>query len=130
MSSPSSSCPLCDVDPSKVVLENKYCLFTQDSKYQGVLRHSGLIVPRSHRETVFDLTPEEVSDTFALLAQVRAHLDLVCRPDGFTLGWSCYPVGGQTIMHAHLHVLPRFADEPFAGRGLRWWLKQPENQRP
>jgi histidine triad (HIT) family protein len=28
---------------------------------------------------------------------------------------------------AHLHVVPRFATEAYAGRGLRWWLKQKEN---
>jgi hypothetical protein len=31
---------------------------------------------------------------------------------------------GQEVMHAHLHVIPRFADEPYAGRGIRFLLKQ------
>jgi histidine triad (HIT) family protein len=52
------------------------------------------------------------------------------RPDGFNVGWNCGPVGGQVIPHAHLHVIPRFADEPYAGKGIRHWLKQESNRRP
>jgi hypothetical protein len=33
------------------------------------------------------------------------------------------------VFHAHLHVIPRFADEPLAGRGIRYALKQPTNRR-
>jgi diadenosine tetraphosphate (Ap4A) HIT family hydrolase len=31
--------------------------------------------------------------------------------------------------YAHLHVIPRYADEPLAGKGIRYWLKQPANKR-
>ncbi|MEM1022494.1 MAG: HIT domain-containing protein [Myxococcota bacterium] len=123
-------CPFCNVDSSTVTLWNEHCLFIQDPAHQQVLKHSGIIIPKAHRETVFDLSPEEIANTFELLAEARAYLDRACQPDGFTIGWSCFPVGGQTIMHAHLHVIPRFADEPYAGRGLRWWLKQSSNLRP
>jgi len=37
-------------------------------------------------------------------------------------------VGGQIAMHAHMHVIPRFRQEPYAGRGIRYWLKQPANR--
>jgi histidine triad (HIT) family protein len=49
-------------------------------------------------------------------------------PDGYNVGWNCGAVGGQIAMHAHLHVIPRFRQEPYAGRGIRYWLKQPENR--
>jgi diadenosine tetraphosphate (Ap4A) HIT family hydrolase len=47
-------------------------------------------------------------------------------PDGYTLVWNCSP----EIGHAHLHVLPRFDDEPLAERGGRSAIKAPENVRP
>jgi diadenosine tetraphosphate (Ap4A) HIT family hydrolase len=53
-------CPFCfpEADHEQtVVLRNKHCLFLQ--KPQPVLVGSGLIVPIAHRETVFDLTPQE-----------------------------------------------------------------------
>jgi diadenosine tetraphosphate (Ap4A) HIT family hydrolase len=89
-----------------------------------------MIVPRAHRETVFDLTPEEWAESYELLQRARAMLDRQCQPDGYNVGWNSGAVGGQEVFHAHLHVIPRFADEPLAGRGIRYAIKQPENRRP
>ena len=85
---------------------------------------AGFIIPVRHAETVFDLTPEEAAATQTLLQYVKAWMDATYRPDAYTVGWNCGAVGGQEIMHAHLHVIPRFADEPYAGRGIRYLLKQ------
>jgi hypothetical protein len=51
------------------------------------------------------------------------------QPDGWNIGWNVEEVGGQDVMHAHCHLVPRYGDEAYAGRGMRWWLKQPENAR-
>jgi len=37
-------------------------------------------------------------------------------------------VGGQIAMHARMHVIPRFRQEPYAGRGMRYWLKRSANR--
>jgi len=89
---------------------------------------SGVIIPVRHAETVFDLTPEEIDATFALLKHVKAMTDEQYHPDGYNVGWNCLAVGGQIAMHAHMHVIPRFRQEPYAGRGIRYWLKQPANR--
>jgi len=89
-----------------------------------------MIIPRAHRETLFDLTREEWEATYDLLHAAKNLIDDVFKPDGYNVGWNCGSVGGQTVFHAHLHIIPRFADEPRAGRGIRWWLKQAENKRP
>jgi diadenosine tetraphosphate (Ap4A) HIT family hydrolase len=130
----SNDCSFCDFEGfrrfgSPVYIENELCLFA-NSDEGDVLRGSGIIVPKAHRRTVFDLTPVEVSATFELLNQAKDQLDERYRPDGYTLGWNCEAAGGQEVFHAHLHVVPRFADEPYAGRGIRWWLKRDENRRP
>lgn len=121
-------CPFCHPNAKDIILESQHCLFTQ--MHQPVLVGSGLIVPRAHRETVFDLTREEWDDTFALLSRVKLLLDETCGPSGYNVGWNCGAVAGQEVFHAHLHVIPRYEDEPFAGRGIRWWLKQESNRRP
>ena len=56
-------------------------------------------------------------------------VDKKYHPDAYNVGWNCGEVGGQHIMHAHLHVIPRFNDEPYAGKGIRHWLKGTENKR-
>ena len=96
---------------------------------QPVLTGSGLIIPKAHRETVFDLTEVEWTATYALLQQVRDLLHELYAPHGYNVGWNAGSVGGQEVFHAHLHVIPRFADEPYAGRGIRYWLKQEANLR-
>ena len=112
----------------EAVLANDHCLFLQQE--QPVLKGSGLIVPRAHRPTLFDLDAAEWAATRELLHEARALLDATLRPDGYNVGWNAGRTAGQEIFHAHLHVIPRFADEPLAGKGIRYWLKQPENARP
>jgi len=125
-------CSLCHVEESpvhKIILGNDAVVFLQnDEKEQGALRGSGVIIPVRHAETVFDLTPEEIEATFALLRQVKAWMDEQYHPDGYHVGWNCGTAGGQIAMHDHMHVIPRFRQEPYAGRGIRYWLKQPANR--
>ncbi|WP_027963684.1 HIT family protein [Halalkalibacillus halophilus] len=123
-------CVLCDIElrnDQRVVLENKFCRFVQIP--QGVLEGSGLIVPVHHGATPFELTKEEWIATYDLLQEVKKHLDQKHQPDGYNIGWNSGSVAGQHIGHAHLHVIPRFQDEPYAGRGIRYWFKQKENKR-
>ncbi|CAG7617240.1 HIT family protein [Paenibacillus allorhizosphaerae] len=121
-------CPFCWPQvSSETIIESKYCVFIRND--DEVLKGSGMIVPKEHRETVFDLTEEETVDTFRLLKQVKLRMDQLYRPDGYNVGWNCYEVGGQTVFHAHLHIIPRFGDEPLAGKGIRHHLKQKENKR-
>lgn len=111
-----------------VVMENTLCFYLE---FEGkVLPGSGMIIPKAHRPTVFDLTPDEWAATYELLHSVKAHLDATFNPDGYSVGWNVEPVGGQHIPQAHLHVVSRFADESYAGRGIRYWLKQEDNLRP
>jgi len=124
------TCPFCRLEHGKeqrVVLEDEHCRFVQMP--HEVLIGSGMIIPREHRETVFDLTEEEWAATFSLLKEAKELLDAEHRPQGYTIGWNSGAVAGQEVFHAHLHVIPRYADEPFAGRGIRYWLKQTANKR-
>ncbi len=123
------SCPFCppEVNDNAILLENELSLFI-DLKHP-ILEGSGIIVPRAHRQSTFDLTIEEITSTFLLLTEVKALLDTEYKPQGYNLGWNCGAVAGQTVFHAHLHVIPRYASEPYASKGIRYWLKQESNRR-
>ncbi len=123
-------CPFCHLEQGeeqRVVLENEHCQFLQVP--QEVLIGSGIIIPKEHRETVFDLSQAEWTATFSLLQQVKALLDAEYAPQGYNVGWNNGSVAGQEVFHVHLHVIPRYADEPLAGKGIRYWIKQPANKR-
>lgn len=127
-----ADCPFCfpERDPKQqIVLENDHCYFLQKEEEQIVLEGCGLIVPKLHRKNAFELTIEEWNATYSLLKSAKKILDEQYSPDGYTLGWNVGEASNQHILHAHLHVIPRFNDEPFAGKGIRYWIKQPENKR-
>jgi histidine triad (HIT) family protein len=129
------SCVFCNVEfepKQKIILSNNHCMFLQLDEAQvkgSTLEGSGLIVPKRHRETVFDLTAEEWAATFNLLQEVKSYLDREFKPQGYNVGWNCGTVGGQHIFHSHLHVIPRYEDEPLAGKDIRYMFKSMENQR-
>jgi histidine triad (HIT) family protein len=89
-----------------------------------------MVLPIAHRVAPWDLTVDEWQATHRLLRRLSEQLAASLRPDGWNVGWNVLPVGGQSVPHAHCHLIPRYADEPYAGRGLRWWFKRPENRRP
>ncbi len=124
------NCPFCHIElmeEQEIILRNEKCMFLQVP--QEVLIGSGLIVPIEHRENVFELTEDEWNATFSLLQEVKIFLDEKYSPNGYNLGWNSPPVAGQHIMHTHLHIIPRFNDEPYAGKGIRHWLKDSNNKR-
>jgi histidine triad (HIT) family protein len=123
-------CPFCPISEpeQKVIFENDLVRFVQDERYQGALKHSGVIIPVRHRETVFDLSEAEITATFRLLSVVKKWMDDRFAPDGYNIGWNCGEAGGQLDFHAHMHVIPRFRQEPLAGKGIRALLKSDANR--
>lgn len=127
-----TDCVFCkiDLDPEQeIIFETETCLYIQKKSAQVVLEGSGLIVPKEHKETVFDLSEQEWIETGELLLKAKRLLNDTYSPEGYTVGWNTGEVGGQSIPHAHLYVIPRFSDEPYAGKGIRYWIKQQENKR-
>jgi histidine triad (HIT) family protein len=133
----SDDCVFCDRERlrelAEVYVENDWCVYasTRDPRDPpDVLPGCGVIVPRAHTSTPFAFTPEEWAATHELLLAAKAAWDDRLSPDGYTLIWNCGPSGGQELQHAHLHVIPRFEDEPLAGAGGRSAFKVAENRRP
>ena len=76
-----------------------------------------LIIPKRHSETYFDLTKEEIADMFLLSQKVKEYLDEQFQPDGFNVGFNCKEAGGQTVMHTHMHIIPRYKGDVDNPRG-------------
>jgi histidine triad (HIT) family protein len=129
------NCVFCDLTQFReadVCIENAYCLYasTRDPRDPpDVLPGCGVIIPIAHRTSPFDFTSEEWDATHDLLLKAKAAQDERLAPDGYTLIWNCFSEIGQPMHHAHLHVIPRFDDEPLANQGGRSAIKVPENRR-
>ena len=71
--------------------------------------------------SVFDLSALEQRELWALVAAVRGMLDRKLHARGFTIGINDGEGAGQTIAHAHVHVIPRFEGDVADPRGgIRW----------
>jgi diadenosine tetraphosphate (Ap4A) HIT family hydrolase len=132
-----SDCVFCDRTPLReadVYIENAQCVYASSRDPRDppdVLPGCGVIVPIAHRPSPFDFTAEEWAATHDLLVRAKAAQDERLAPDGYTLVWNCFvPDGDLPGLHAHLHVIPRFDDEPRADAGGRSAIKVPANRRP
>lgn len=98
--------------------------------FSKTLVGSYVVIPKSHVSSPFELSEQEWADTKKMIDIIKKHLDEKYKPDGYNLGWNVGATGGQEVSYAHLHIIPRFKDEPLAGKGIRYWIKQDENTRP
>ncbi len=102
------NCILCELRPDRfeVVDENERALTLRDS-YPVTEGHC-LIIPRRHAETWFDMSDAEVIATSRLIHRARARLQ-TDDPSvtGFNIGMNCWQSAGQSVFHAHIHLIPR-----------------------
>lgn len=70
-----------------------------------------VIIPKVHRETIIDLTEEELAALSSAVQRVTKLLKQTLRPDGFTIGVNQGKAAGQAVPHLHVHVLPRFEED-------------------
>ncbi len=82
-----------------------------------------LVVPRAHVTSIFELAKDEQEELWRLVSMVRGRLAKEFSPAGFTIGVNDGEAAGQTVGHAHIHVIPRFeGDTPDPRGGIRWVL--------
>lgn len=82
-----------------------------------------LIVPTRHEPDFFALSTTEQRAVYALLSRLKGLIDEEHEPDGYNVGLNVGNAAGQTVAHAHLHVIPRYRGDVVDPRGgVRWVL--------
>jgi diadenosine tetraphosphate (Ap4A) HIT family hydrolase len=113
-----AQCPFCDVDPSRIQLENEVGIAVVDAF--PVSEGHILVVPKKHVASLYDLSSSEQAALWQLAGEVRGYLSHKMHPDGFNVGVNDGEAAGQTVMHAHIHVIPRrMGDDPDPRGGVR-----------
>jgi len=82
-----------------------------------VSRGHTLVVPFRLIATWFDASKEEKAAIIKLMDSVRAQLDAEFHPDGYNVGFNVGEAAGQTVMHLHVHVIPRYRGDVADPRG-------------
>lgn len=93
--------------------------FAIEDKFPAAPGHS-LIIPRRHMLTVDDASEEEAVALLALLKEAKALIREKYGADGFNIGINEGFSAGQTVMHLHIHIIPRRSgDIPNPKGGIR-----------
>ena len=111
-------CVFCNLDKNQILFENELALAFFDG--MPVSKGHTLIIPKRHSRNYFELTKEEILAIFELSQKVKEYLDKQYHPDGYNVGFNVDEAGGQSVMHAHMHVIPRYkGDAPNPRGGIR-----------
>ncbi len=111
-------CPFCSF--TDAIMENSYALAIYD-RYPVNKGHV-LIISKRHISSYFEATAEEKQAIWELIDKSKCLLDKRFQPDGYNVGINIGKAAGQTVMHLHVHLIPRYKgdiDNPTGGvRGV------------
>ncbi len=112
-----SQCPFCDIEENRIILSNESAIAFHDT-FPLTAGHA-LVVPRWHVRSLYDLPLNAQSRLWDLVREVRASA-LKSGAEAVNIGLNDGAVAGQTLDHAHVHVIPRRAgDCPDPRGGIR-----------
>ena len=103
------------IDKDRIIYEDSDWLAVLDN-YPVSEGHT-LLIPKRHCETFFDLSDVENQYFIATLNVVKGILDGRYNPDGYNIGMNCGEAAGQTVMHCHIHIIPRYKGDCENPRG-------------
>ena len=106
MKDPNNPCLFCNPKVSGVAHENNLAYASYDS--YPVSDFHCLIIPKRHIKDYFELNDEEVLSCNQLIKSLK---DYIIKVDptvkGFNIGTNAGKISGQSIMHCHIHLIPR-----------------------
>tara|TARA_B100001121_G_C18539514_1_gene550023 strand:+ start:128 stop:526 length:399 start_codon:yes stop_codon:yes gene_type:complete len=106
MKNPKNFCIFCKIRKKEIIFENQLAYASIDS--YPVSKFHTLIIPKRHVENYFDLSPKEIQSCNDLIFKSKKN---ILREDlsvaGFNIGVNAGKVAGQSIMHCHIHLIPR-----------------------
>ena len=107
MSSSTEDCIFCNKTNCKVISSTKHFFIIRDTAYP-VTKHHTLIITHRHVDDYFDLNKEEINDLDEILKNQKRELKQLDKDiSAFNIGVNIGRDAGQSIMHCHIHLIPR-----------------------
>ena len=104
-----------EVDPERVIYETDRFFVIEDG-FPVSAGHC-LIISRELKVDFFDLSDDEKTELVEVITHTKSLIEHKNTPDGYNIGMNCGEAGGQTVMHFHCHVIPRYAGDMSDPRG-------------
>ncbi|NQU40067.1 MAG: HIT family protein [Lentisphaerae bacterium] len=115
--------PFAPLDPARIILDTPHAVAFYD--HYPVSEGHALVVPKVGVLSLYELEPEVQAAVWDLVRRVQELLEERYSPDGFNIGVNDGLAAGQTVPHAHVHVIPRYkGDMPDPRGGIRWVLQE------
>jgi diadenosine tetraphosphate (Ap4A) HIT family hydrolase len=117
-----AGCPFCQPIPKERILCESATLLSFSDGFPVAQGHT-LVIPKRHVASLFDLSESEYQKIWVHVMDMRTLLADKFHPAGFNIGVNDGRAAGQTVIHAHIHIIPRYEgdlDDPRGG--IRWVL--------
>ncbi len=101
--------------PAEIIDRFTHCFVMKDS-FPVSLGHL-LIIPNEHTDNWFTASEEVQTEMMHVLTLMKQRLDKEFHPDGYNVGLNCGKAAGQTVMHLHMHLIPRYLGDIVDPRG-------------
>jgi diadenosine tetraphosphate (Ap4A) HIT family hydrolase len=121
-------CIFCDYNREEIIEQNKLAYLIYDN--YPVNKGHMLIIPFRHVHNFFELTEEELIAIYELLIEGQEKLKEEVKANGFNVGINIGAAAGQTVFHAHVHLIPRFHGDVEDPRGGIRNIKKPLIEYP
>jgi histidine triad (HIT) family protein len=109
-----SDCIFCQIIagelPGQIIAEDERTVAFMD--INPATRGHALVVPRRHATDLLDTDPEDLAATVLAAQRVARRASERLGADGVNLLNSCGRASWQTVFHFHVHVIPRYVDDP------------------
>src|SRR5262245_55583592 len=99
-------CHFCRLPKERILIETGNALAFFDA-YPLSPGHA-LVAPKRHVSHLFDLPDDELQSIWTLVGRIRGMVKAKHSPDGFNVGVNEGEAAGQTVGHAHVHIIPRY----------------------
>jgi len=96
--------------PGEIVDSDEHTVSFMD--INPATRGHALVVPREHVADLMEASDAQLEQTMVAARRLARIIDAALEPDGFNILNSCRPAAWQTVFHLHVHVIPRYEDDP------------------
>ena len=96
--------------PAQIVDSDEHTVAFMD--INPATRGHALVVPRKHSTDLMDVPDEDLERTMIAARRLARRIEETLQPDGFNILNACRPAAWQSVFHYHLHVIPRYEDDP------------------
>jgi diadenosine tetraphosphate (Ap4A) HIT family hydrolase len=102
-------CPFCNIEKKSYFVESEFAFAVND--IHPVSKGHSLVIPKIHIENYFDLPGDCRISCWDLVSDVKDLLQNKYNPDGYNVGMNINRIAGQSVLHAHIHIIPRYESQ-------------------